>query len=171
VINIKKMVVFYLILAVLVLSGCNFSSKDKIVIEKEEGPFVVRLESEKLYKPFEKENITAMIKYIGDEPELTISHAATLFWFDMTEHTRGIEITGDNHSVQTFTTLKEGQWYKESFEKSGELRNDPFIQEYFNKEGFPVGEYTVKAIALFSLDELNKEEKQIEVQLDFDVKN
>jgi hypothetical protein len=166
------LVILHLIFVIFILSGCRFSSEDKVVIEKEEGSFVVRIESAKsLYKPFEKENITAMIKYIGDEPGITISHAEKLFEFNITEHKRGIKITGDTHSLEAYTTLKKGQWYKESFQKSGELRSDPFIQDYFNKEGFPEGEYTLTATAIFFVDEAHEEEKQIEVQLDFEVKN
>ncbi|MBU8907691.1 DUF3221 domain-containing protein [Desertibacillus haloalkaliphilus] len=178
-----KMVFSYLLILFISLSlvGCgwtdqdnngdqgDFSTDKKPKSEVQEGDFVLLLESNKsVYQPHEQEGIFAQLKYVGNEDEIKISHGASPFSFEVTEHTRKVTI----HPAQTLpllhTTLQNDVWYEVAFAKSGEHSDDDFIQDYFNRDGFPEGEYTIEVTASFTTNdgEENEESHLLSTSID-----
>ncbi|OIJ12466.1 hypothetical protein BKP37_13590 [Anaerobacillus alkalilacustris] len=113
-------------------------NSNEIVQEVVEGEFILRVVSKKSsYKPYEQENIYAMLKYIGDNLKNEISHAASPFWFEITEKSRDVTIQPTQPLPLIYNTLKSGEWFKESFIKTGAHTEDSFVRDYFSNVVFP----------------------------------
>ncbi|MBB6444833.1 hypothetical protein [Bacillus benzoevorans] len=157
----QKRNVFTMVLLVLLFSLISCSKQDQdqsdkeIIVEKQEGDFELKLFSQKgRYAAHEKINIYAQVKYIGPKEEVMIEHGGfTPIKYEVVENKRGITIPTVESSILNQTTLKRNQWYTFKFEKSGEVKEDKFHQEYFNEEGFPKGSYTIEAAFSFQSDE------------------
>lgn len=138
----------------------NSGSKDskapeKVTSEVKKGDFILRFVSEKkIYQPEEKLQIYAMLKYVGEKPEIKIYHGMSPIVFTkVVEKNRGITIQGAQLLPLKSTTLQKGKWYKKGYAKSGGFsENTPhadFIKKFLNGEGFPEGNYDVTAAAQF----------------------
>jgi hypothetical protein len=161
----KISLVLYLILLSFSLLGCNADEKNntgsngnKSIVEKQAGDFELKLISKKeSYSPHEKTNIIVQIKYIGSKDEVLIKHGGfTPVSYKVIENNRGITITPVAPSILNQMTFKKNQWYTFEFDMSGEVKKDKFHQEYFNKEGFPKGHYTIQASFSFMSKEKGK---------------
>jgi hypothetical protein len=148
----KISLVLYLILLSFSLLGCNAeknigSNGNKSIVEKQAGDFELKLISKKeSYSLHEKTNIIVQIQYIGSMDEVLINHGGfTPVSYKVIENNRGITIFPVAPSILNQMTFKKNQWYTFEFDKSGEVKKDKFHQEYFNKEGFPKGHYTIQA--------------------------
>lgn len=128
----------------------------QVVAETEEGDFALQLVSEKkAYKANEDVSLHAQLKYVGNKSEEMIYHAASPFWFTITEITKGITIPYAMDEPLILTTLKRGEWYAEEYKKAGGYSEiDPsetksFIRSFLKEEGFPTGEYRIELEAKF----------------------
>jgi hypothetical protein len=133
-------------------------SEKEMIVEKQEGDYELKLIAKKgSYAPHEKIDIVAQVKYIGSEDEVVIEHGGfSPVKYEVVENKRGIAISSVEPSILSQTTLNRDQWYPFEFEKSGEVKQDKFHQEYFNEEGFPKGHYTIEATFSFLSDEEDK---------------
>ncbi len=130
---------------------------ENVIVKNKSDLFHLQLESTKsVLQPHEKESISAKVKYIGPEEEITIEHGGfTPILFTVTENSRNITIDPVQPSILLSTTYKKNKWYTYEFTKTGGIGQDPFLLEYFNEDGFPKGEYTIKAEFSFEHDEKN----------------
>lgn len=81
-------------------------SKSEVV----EGDFVYRLISGKsTYSQGEKVDLYAELEYVGEGKEIEIAHAASPFYFTITEKTRGFEIIYMMNLPRIVTLLKKGE--------------------------------------------------------------
>lgn len=135
------------------------AGKDKErIIEKEAGDFVLKFVSEKdAYAPHEESAIYVQVKYIGPENAKVIEHGGfSPVKFEVNERNRHITLPYIEPMILGQTSFKREQWYTFPFEKSGEVKEDKFYQEYFQKKGFPKGHYTIRAVFTFMSDEKDK---------------
>lgn len=162
-------IVFTMVLLVLLFSliACSKQNQEQndrdinekeMVVEKQEGDYELKFISEKAsYAPHEKIDIDVQVKYIGLNDEVLIEHGGfSPVKYEVVEKKRGITVPAAEPSILSQTTLKRDQWYTFRFEKSGEVKQDKFHQEYFNEEGFPKGHYTIEAAFSFLSDEEDK---------------
>ncbi len=128
---------------------------DKHVTDRD---FVLRLVSEEhTYSPHEKVNIKGMVKYVGEMEEIEVGHGGfSLISFNVREKNHDITINSVAPSIANSSVLTQGKWKKESFQKSGEIKETDFHQAYFNKDGLPKGSYTITATINFRLEEDKK---------------
>ncbi|MEK3732156.1 hypothetical protein MKX64_06845 [Paenibacillus sp. FSL M8-0334] len=122
--------------------------------ERVEGDFVYRLVSEQgEYAAGEQVQLYAELEYTGEEDEITISHAASPFWFPIRELTREYDISYGMNEPLLHTTLKKGEplreYYKGAYGYNGEDSDayKQFIKSLDN--GFPEGRYVVYGSADF----------------------
>lgn len=152
----------FLLLISMLLIGCAENDKNvtggedreeitKLISEKQEGDFILRLMSKKShYLPHEPVEIYAMLKYVGPQSKIQINHASSPFWFEIKEHNNNIIIHNVQETASEITVLEKDVWHEMNFVKSGVITDDDFVQDYFNKEGFPKGDYTIKLTADFN---------------------
>src|SRR5690606_23577170 len=82
--------------------------------------FIFRLVSEKgQYKEGERVKLYGEIEYTGDKEEVNIHHSSSAILFSIIEETRGYEIGYGVKDIGLSTTLKQGETYREEYEKSG----------------------------------------------------
>ncbi|AST92499.1 hypothetical protein BC6307_14960 [Sutcliffiella cohnii] len=145
-----------------------------------EGDFVYRLYSkERVYEPNEEIQVYGEIEYVGEEEEVVIYHAASPFYFIITEEVRGYEIDYAMDTPLIGTTLKRGEPLVEPYRKSGGYSDQSekefveFIKEFLHKEGFPSGFYTINGFTDFYVEKGNhiKEEYEMEAQINIKVSN
>lgn len=150
--------------------------------EKTEGDFVYRLVSEKAqYASGEQIELYAELEYTGEQDEITISHAASPFWFPMKELTRDYQISYGMNEPLLHTTIKRGEplreYYKGAYGYSSEDAKEykQFIQSLEN--GFPEGRYVVYGTADFfvsastGLDSSEEPEVyKLKAEIEFNVK-
>lgn len=120
-----------------------------IVSETETEDYVVRFISEKaVYYEDEPVDLTAKLKYRGEEDEVTIFHGASPFWFEIRETTRGIDIPYVMTMQLLNTKLEQGEWYEEKYIKAGSFTEEDehatFLKEFLSGETFPPGEYEIE---------------------------
>lgn len=125
------------------------ANNQTVISETEAGDFILRLVSEKaVYEAGEEVTIVGKLKYIGEEEELTISHAESPFWFEFVEVTRGIEIPFSMLEIERETALVQNQWHEKEYQKqtmyNEEDNEADFLNVFMNEEGFPPGEYEVE---------------------------
>lgn len=179
---------FYLCLTiwgVFSLVGCGSTAKepvqsgsmDNTTAEVTKDDFVYRLITEKvIYKDKETVLVHAELEYIGEHDSITIYHAASPFYFDITEKTRGYEIEYAMNEPLLSTTIKKGEPYREEYVKSGGFsEQDPpdyvsFMKQFFEEDGFPNGQYEINGSARFYIEENEKQEYTIEAKINFNVK-
>lgn len=142
----------------------------ELVNEKTEGEFLIKLLSRKSsYQPGEEVEIYAMLKYLGEEPKIEISHGPSPFLFKVGEKEKDITISTVQERIGLITTLENNKWYEWKYFKSGVLNDDPFVNDFFNNEGFPEGDYLIEVIADFHTVEENKY-YQISTFIEFEIK-
>ncbi|MCH1624286.1 hypothetical protein [Fredinandcohnia quinoae] len=183
---------FYLLsfsLCLVLISGCGNNERGStkegpanstFIMEAEttEGDFVYRLVSEKeLYKEAEPVKLYAELEYIGDQDSISIFHAGSPFYFDMTEKTRDYEIPYPMIQPLIQTTLKKGEPLREPYTKSGGYSDQDdgeyvkFMKKFLKGDDFPTGQYEVKGNASFHTEEYGTEQQfNIEAKIEFEVK-
>lgn len=183
----KKWLKFSSFLFVFILIGCQASlaknssdemnnrkseekQKRQVSAETVEGDFIFRLISEKdTYKEGEPVSIYAELEYIGDKESVTIFHASTPFIISIYEKTRGYSIDGVVNTILLSTTLQKGEVYREDYHKSGGISDQEskdymaFAKNFFEQEGFPLGEYEIKGSAAFSFVDNEGEKTHISI--------
>lgn len=141
--------------------------------EVTEGDFIFRIVSEKEeYQENEEVNMYGEIEYIGEKDEVDIFHSSSAILFPLKEQVRGYDIGFAVNDIGITTTLKKGEPYRESFQKSGGFseNQDPkdyvdFMKKLFEMEGLPAGYYTVKGQTDFYVKNENEEELGEKVNL------
>lgn len=165
-------------------SGNSDSVNDEVTnsssAEATEGDFVYRLVSEKeQYGAGEAVALYAELEYLGDEEEVTIYHAASPFYFPITEKTRGYEIGYMMEEPLVTTTLKKGEPVREEYKRSGGFSEQDekdyvdFIKSFL-ENGFPAGHYVVDGYANFYVQSgvegtEDKETFTIKANIEFEV--
>lgn len=162
-----------LITAFITLTGCQQTVEDSPPPAKKQLPsagegliisssfetedFIYRLSSNGgVYEHDEEIIIEAELEYIGSQPQIEISHAASPFYFPMIETTRNYEITYAMNEPLIHTTLIKGVPLKERFIGGGgysEEDDEDFIQfmKEFMSGDFPDGTYTVQGMTQFKI--------------------
>ncbi|MBY7141769.1 hypothetical protein KFZ56_01400 [Virgibacillus sp. NKC19-3] len=142
--------------------------------ETTQDDFIFRLSSEKeQYESGEEVELYGEIEYIGEEDEVTISHAETPFRFSIKEEMRGYEIGYAVSEIGMSRSLTREEPYQEKYEKNAVsgLADSPegheaFVEAFLDHDGFPVGYYVVNGAASFAVD---GERYEIEGEVDFKV--
>lgn len=186
-INIYKYFIAFTSILVLFISGCSSSNQisnrdlkeyevKKTIDENVQGDFVFRLVSEK--KEYEYEDgddvkLYGEITYTGEKDEVTIHHSSSAILFSLEEKVRGFDIGFGVNDIGLSTVLKQGEPYREEYEKSGVyVEDDPsdyvrFMESFLDKDGFPPGYYVVDGETDFSLED--QERVNIKATVDFKV--
>ncbi|GMK40458.1 hypothetical protein PCCS19_35140 [Paenibacillus sp. CCS19] len=128
------------------------------VQEVKEGDFVYRLVAETAEDhAADSVKLYAELEYVGDQDEVTITHAMSPFYFPMKETTRGYDIGYMMEEPLITTALKKGEPLREDYYRSGgySADQDPeayiaFMKEFMEK-GFLPGRYEVNGFADFNL--------------------
>ncbi|MFC5650675.1 hypothetical protein ACFPYJ_16395 [Paenibacillus solisilvae] len=149
--------------------------------EAVQGDFIYRLVTEKAeYRETEAVKIYGELEYMGDKESVTIFHAASPFYFPITEKTRDYEIAYNMNTPLISTVLKKGVPLREQYKGGGgyDEHDDKnyiaFIQDLRDMR-FPGGYYVAAGFADFYVQsKIGNEEKQedfhIKAQIDFSVK-
>lgn len=152
-----KLLVVFVIIIGLFITGCasqnqidtndlNEYDVQQTFDEVTENDFVFRLTSEKeTYKVGEEVKLSGELEYIGDRPEVTIVHSASVIQFPMTEKVRDYYIDSAVAEIGVTKELQSGDVIKESFAKSGGYTadDDPkdykaFIADYLEGEHYNI---------------------------------
>ncbi|KMJ56755.1 hypothetical protein AB685_19750 [Bacillus sp. LL01] len=184
----KKYVFLLFLVLVLLFTGCNTKTNNKnaakwsgekinqSVHEVHDKNFIYRLVTDKQkYQGTETVNLYAELEYIGEEEEVIISHAASPFYFDITEKTRDFLIYYGMDQPLITTTLKKGETLRESYTKNGGFSDQDdtayidFVKDFL-KNGFPTGYYVVDGYADFSVEDSEGQDYIIKGIVDFEVK-
>lgn len=186
----KKCVSAYATILVLVISGCYSTNSIKssdlkayevknIIDETRQGDFVFRLVSEKeQYKKGEDVRMYGEIEYTGEKDEITIHHSSSAILFQLTEEIRAYDIDYGVKDIGVSTTLKQGEPYREEYEKmaiySADDPNDyvRFIEDFLERDGFPLGYYVVNGQTDFSVasDQGVEDEERVNMDAAIDFK-
>lgn len=122
-------------------------------------------------EPFE---INATLTYTGDEESVTITHAASPFYFEILETTRNFNIDYFMDEPLIATELKKGEPLTHQYTVSGGYsEQDPeeyrqFIDQFLAGQT-PKGNYLVKGIAKFKVEGAT-EETEISAEIEFEAK-
>ena len=105
----------------------------------------------------EKIDITASLTYIGEKDELVILHAASPFYFDIKETTRGYDIEYPMNLPLISTTLKNGEPLNIQYVTSGgysDLNTEEYrsFMDEFLSGSYPVGYYVVNGYVRFTVE-------------------
>jgi hypothetical protein len=84
---------------------------------------------------------------VGEEQEIQIAHAASPFYFSMTERTRGFDINYAMDQPRIVTTLKKGEYTEHNSKEHVDFVKSVF--EAIQKGTLPSGEYEVSGRAAF----------------------
>lgn len=125
--------------------------------EMTDGDFVYRLVSEKeKYERGDQVQVYGELEYIGEKDEITIGHAASVFYFPMKELTRDYNISYAMNEPYITTKLKKGEPLREYYKIGGgyDSRDDKRYKDFIHslKDGFPGGHYVVYGSADFVID-------------------
>lgn len=182
---------FTVLLLSLILTACGTTSTGssptpspseepvkEVRAEVTEGDFIYRLVSEKnVYKEGEPWEFYAELEYVGELEAVMIGHAASPFYFDMKETTRGYQIDYFMNEPYIVTTLKRNEPYREKGHVGGGYSEQDsneyveFIKSLMNDE-YPHGHYVVNGATDFFLHDESVSEKQnvrLEAVVEFDV--
>jgi hypothetical protein len=173
-INLKKWLPLILIF---VLAGCGANQgkntvTDKPVItsdEVKEDDFIYRLVTEKSeYVEGEKVSVFAELEYVGDKEEISISHAASPFYFPMKEETRNYDIPYPMDEPLITTILYKGKPHKQVYHGAGgySSEDDKDYINFMNKiidNQFPSGFYTVNGMAHFYVESDNQSKQDFKL--------
>jgi hypothetical protein len=143
----------------------------------EEGDFIYRLVTEQHeYEASDSVKVYAELEYIGEKEEVTIYHAASPFYFNIVEKTRGYLIGYNMDEPLIASTLKKGEPLREEYVNSGGFSEQDdadyieFIKDFW-ENGFPSGYYVVDGTAEFYLETgEGKTDYYIAGVVDFEVK-
>ncbi|WP_373229467.1 hypothetical protein [Cohnella sp.] len=135
--------------------GQSFLPDGHLISEEQEGDFVLQIVADKSdYTIDEPVKLKARLKYVGELPEVNISHAASAFSFLITETTHDIGIGYVMNQPLIHTQLKKGEWLEETYTKTGGYgETDPhkeFIMKFLHGEAFPEGAYNIVGQADFT---------------------
>ena len=184
-INVYKYFIAFITIFVLFISGCSSSNQmsnsdlkeyevKKIIDEDVQGDFVFRLVSKKKeYEDGDDVKLYGEITYTGEKDEVTIHHSSSAILFSLEEKVRGFDIEFGVNDIGLSTVLKQGEPYREEYEKSGGYAEDDssdyvrFMKSFLNKDGFPSGYYVVDGETDFSLED--QERVNIKATVDFKV--
>ena len=152
----------------------DFEDPDSLISESEviERGFVYRLyTTEGFYNEGDKVNITAELEYVGELEEVTISHAASPFYFPMHEASRDYDIEYPMNTPLLVTVLKKGEPLVETYTGAGGYSDEDskeyieFMKQVMNQQ-FPNGKYLVTGLAEF-YDETNGASYKFDGQIQF----
>ena len=140
-----------------------------------EGDFTYYIEvlNSDHFKEGEIITIQAYLEYTGDQDEIVISHAASPFYYDLEELTRGYKIDYPMNQPHLLTTLKKGDRLTSTYQISGGYSDQDeedyinFMRQFLNGS-FPVGTYAVRGYAKFTVEGEN-EEKELPAKIVFEV--
>lgn len=145
-------------------------------VEVTEGDFVYRLSTErKGYTKGTPVKILADIEYIGDEESISISHAASPFYFPMRELTRDYDIEYEMTTPLITTTLTRGVPIQEVFSggAGGYGSQDPpeYVEfmKMFMRGDYPIGEYVVHGFASFDVEPKTSNDTKEKVLIKADI--
>jgi len=172
----RRIAIVAMVVVSVLLSGCNSAPKaaskgpndaplqasesplpeGTLVAEAQEGDFVLQLVLEKdAYTTEEPVVLKARLKYVGEQAEVHISHAASPFLFLVKELTRDIDIGYVMAQPLIQKQLKQGEWLEETYTKNGGYGDsDPhkeFLKQFLNGKTFPDGKYSIAAMADLTL--------------------
>ncbi|HLS22449.1 MAG TPA: hypothetical protein VK037_00890 [Pseudogracilibacillus sp.] len=144
--------------------------------EVEEGDFLFRLytdQPEQIEGEFV--SLKGEIVYIGDEAEIEISHTDEPISFHIKEKIRGYSIPYFIKEIGVYTILTKDEPYEVSFNRANiapleeEDKNEMrFIEEFSEREDFPVGYYEV--IGMFDFFITDPEVPEDEAHIEFETK-
>ncbi|MGG1661314.1 hypothetical protein [Brevibacillus sp. NRS-1366] len=190
----KKNLFMVCALLVALLTGCSSQSdtddsketlnSDKeyqVIVEETKSDFVYRLATQASeYSKGKPVKIYAELEYIGDDDSITISHAASPFWFPIIEKTRNFNIDYVMNQPLKKTTLIRGKPIQEEYKGSGAYSDqDPpeyvdFIKNIMLKKEFPIGDYVVNGFVSFDVEPKanndTEESVSIKAQVEFIVR-
>lgn len=177
-----------ILLFVLIISSCTLNKEPKNLeqfnVKKNatqviEDDFIFRLVSEKeQYDEGETVKLYGEIVYKGDKEEVTIFHSSSAILFNITEHARDYEIGYGVQDIGVTTVLKQGEPFRENYNKNNvgyasDDNNVKFIKEFINRDDFPTGYYVVNGFTDFAVqlreDDEEMERIIIEATIDFKV--
>lgn len=188
----RKLILITILILSLVVAGCASNSgvekggspldnnEASIIAEETKDDFIYRLVSESgEYPDGEAVKMYAELEYIGDKNKVTIYHASSPFYYNMTEKTREFEIQSVMPMPLLNTTLKKNQPFREEYKRSGGYSLDD-DEEYANfmkkflEDGFPKGHYVVDGNANFYVEttldgEVKQTDYRISAQIEFKV--
>lgn len=126
--------------------------------EVKDGDFVYRLVAETAENHVaDSVKLYAELEYVGDQDEVTITHAMSPFYFPMKETTRGYDIPYMMEEPLITTILKKGEPLRKQYTRSGGYSEDQDPKDYiafmkaFMEKGFLPGRYEVTGFADFNL--------------------
>ena len=140
--------------------------------------FHMYLASEKeVYEQNEEVVMIAEITYKGEYEKIDIFHAASPFFFNIKEETRGINIDYVMNQPLLQTTLEKNVPLQEKYQKTGGYSDQDdeeyvaFMKEFLTGKTFPKGKYTVEGVASFYIEEDGEEKTyNIKTIIQFEVK-
>ena len=111
-------------------------SSYEVSAEEIVGDFTLKVVSEKaVYQPGEHVNVQAMLMYSGSNEKQKIYHAASPFYFIVTESDKKISVPYVMAQPLVTTEMKQGQWFIEDYHKMGGIFGDEqtvqFLQQFF----------------------------------------
>jgi hypothetical protein len=157
-----------IIVCVILLVGCNtyderdslYNSKDYECYYREFDDFRISLYIEEgPYRETEDYGMFATLEYIGDDKEISISHAADLVGFTIVNED-GISYRIIRDAVRIDTVVKKGSAIHTNFEKIGYYRKDEenseYWKEFYSNDGLmlPQGTYTIEVDWSFGVSEV-----------------
>ncbi|WP_107942570.1 hypothetical protein [Metasolibacillus fluoroglycofenilyticus] len=144
----------------------------------EEEPFILKLISDKeQYKVGEKLVIRAELIYEGEESAINIAHGGSWLFLETTNLTEDYHFGAAMNEPLIYTKLTKGQPLVEDYGFSGGAYIEgqggkPYSEELFQqmaKMNFPPGQYEIKAITHFGIDEIIGDIYKLEAKIIFEV--
>jgi len=185
----KRIMMFVMMAAVIWVAGCgsgndtasqlNDYTVQNIHAEVTQGDFVYRLVTEKEeYTEKEPVVLYAELEYIGDQPSVDIYHAASPFYFLLSEKTRNYDLDYGMDQPLLSTKMEKGAPLRQEYHRSGgysEQDEEDYIEfvKQFTEKGFLPGYYVMKGIADFYVggeEDGDKQAYKLEAQVDFIVR-
>lgn len=124
--------------------------------EVKQGDFVLQLVSgQESYAPGESVELKLRLKYTGSQEKVSIGHAASPFFFLITELTREVGLGYFMNQPLIYREMKRDEWLEEAYVKSAwydeSSPHKAFIQAFLEGESFPEGRYRITGLARFTL--------------------
>lgn len=183
----RYIISLFVICSLLVGCSSDSTSDDKVAdavadvtigaieAEAESNDFHFRVWSEKAeYRFDEPVQLVGEIEYIGEADLVHLAHSSSAIFFDLTEEIRQFHIGFAVNDIGLETVLKQGEKLTETYVKSGGYSDlddkdyQAFMKDFFERDDFPIGHYTVKASTDFYVKELDDYVK-LEAEIEFKV--